>query len=157
MKWENLWRPTLSQFASCVQRNKKVKVQSVFWMLLLTVTNLKSPCSAAEKKKKWPNFPTTISRSHHLYEQFVSQTHTHKPTETVASLQPVGASSIHQIDWLQAWTKGWQLLPQTAESAAADGNSCTSPHPLISSNQTVFISYHRDKQASHEMGSERAA
>ena len=96
-------------------------------------------------------FPHLCQKSSFILAVSLSDTHTHK-------LHPVEAPSILQIDRLQASTKGWQLLPQTAESAAADGNNCTSPHPLFSSNHCVhFLSPRQtsDTRASEQCGAER--
>lgn len=49
----------------------------------------------------------------------------------------------------------WRLHPQTAESAAADGNNCASPHPLISSEQSAFISYQERQTREAERERER--
>lgn len=38
------------------------------------------------------------------------------------------APSILQIHWLPARVEGWQLLPRTAESAAAHSHRCATPH-----------------------------
>ena len=115
-------------------------------MLLLTVIKPKIPPRVMPQKINDFIFPHLCQKSSFILAVSLSDTHTHTHTHT-HTLHPVEAPSILQIDRLQASTKGWQLLPQTAESAAADGNKCTSPHPLFSSNHCVhFLS---PRQTSH--------
>lgn len=93
-----------------------------------------------------------MSKSHRLYQQLLSQTHTHNPAgrHTASLLEP------HRFAWLiscRPELKGdscflRQLSQQLLTVIAVHLHN---PRPP-SSNRPVFISHHRNKQVTHERG-----
>ncbi len=126
----SLFFPSLLHLSPvCLKARTDKSPLKLFWMLLLTVTNWKSPVLL---QKCITSSHIRVKKSSFVL-QFHSQTHMQKqPTEPVTTLHPAGAQP---IDQLQLWTEGWQ----SAESAAVDGNGCTLHTP--SSPQTSLRSF----------------